>query len=93
MPVLFALTLGLGAFLLFSVEPMIAKMVLPLLGGSPAVWTTCMLFFQMTLLAGYAYAHGSVAWLGERRQRIVQAVLVVWPMAALPIASFEALEA
>lgn len=93
MPILFALTLGLGAFLLFSVEPMIAKMVLPLLGGSPAVWTTCMLFFQVTLLAGYAYAHGSAAWLGGRRQRVVQAVLVILPLAVLPMASFEALEA
>lgn len=53
----FSLTLFLGAFLLFSVEPMIAKMLLPYLGGAPAVWNTCMVFFQAVLLAGYGYAH------------------------------------
>ena len=51
---LFTLTLFLSAFLLFCVQPMIAKMILPLLGGSPAVWSTCMVFFQAMLLAGYA---------------------------------------
>ena len=47
------------ALLLFLVQPMFAKLLLPLFGGSPAVWTTCMLFFQALLLAGYAYAHAS----------------------------------
>ena len=56
-PALFALTLFVAASLLFSVQPMIARMVLPLLGGSASVWTTCMLFFQTTLLGGYAYVH------------------------------------
>ena len=54
LPFLFALTLTLSAVLLFSVQPMIAKGALPLLGGAPAVWTTCMVFFQAALLAGYA---------------------------------------
>ena len=54
---LFAATLFLSAGLLFLVEPMIAKMVLPRLGGSPSVWSTCLVFFQATLLFGYAYAH------------------------------------
>ena len=51
MPVLFATALGLNALLIFWVQPLFAKMVLPLLGGSPSVWTTCMLFFQALLLA------------------------------------------
>src|SRR6478752_1805564 len=46
-----------NAFLLFSVEPMFSKMVLPLLGGTPSVWNTCLVFFQAALLAGYGYAH------------------------------------
>lgn len=54
----FALTLGLSAFLLFAVQPMAAKMVLPLLGGSASVWITCSLFFQAALLGGYLYAYG-----------------------------------
>lgn len=54
---LFAATLFLSAALLFAVQPMVAKMVLPLLGGAPAVWNTAMMFFQAALLAGYAYAH------------------------------------
>ena len=70
--VLFMVTLFLSAFLLFCVQPMIAKMILPLLGGSPAVWSTCMVFFQAMLLAGYAYAHAATSWLGVRRQTILQ---------------------
>src|SRR5437773_1740498 len=57
MRLLFSATLFLSAFLLFVIQPMVAKMLLPVLGGSPAVWTTCMLFFQAALLAGYLYAH------------------------------------
>jgi hypothetical protein len=53
-----AITIFLGAFLLFQVQPIISKMILPWFGGGPAVWTTCMLFFQTLLLAGYAYTHG-----------------------------------
>jgi hypothetical protein len=50
-----------GATLLFVVQPMVGKMILPLLGGTPAVWSTCMVFFQVALLAGYAYAHASAS--------------------------------
>ena len=57
MRILFSLTALLGAFLLFLVEPMFARMVLPLLGGAPAVWNTCLVFYQFALLAGYLYAH------------------------------------
>src|SRR3954447_22429530 len=65
---------------------MVAKMVLPLLGGVPAVWTTSILFFQTTLLAGYAYAHFAVTRLGARRQALLQVALVLVPLAVLPIA-------
>jgi len=58
----FPLTIFLSAFLLFQIQPMIGRFVLPWFGGGPAIWTTCMLFFQVLLLAGYAYAH----WLGSR---------------------------
>src|SRR5258707_7297045 len=54
---LFAATIVLSAFLLFQVQPLIAKLILPWFGGSAAVWTSCMLFFQIALLGGYAYAH------------------------------------
>ncbi len=53
MSALFTLTIGLGALLLFSLQPMLAKLALPLLGGAPAVWSTALVFFQATLLAGY----------------------------------------
>jgi dipeptide/tripeptide permease len=57
MRALFTLATFLGAALLFLVQPIVARMALPVLGGSPAVWNTCMVFFQVVLLAGYAYAH------------------------------------
>ena len=57
MGLLYALTLLLNALLLFLVQPMIAKLLLPYLGGTPAVWNTCMLFFQFMLLGGYGYSH------------------------------------
>ena len=53
----FAATIFLSAFLLFQVQPMIGKFILPWFGGGPSVWTTCLLFFQVLLLAGYTYAH------------------------------------
>src|SRR5882724_4853398 len=55
--VLYGATISLGAFLLFLVEPMAAKQLLPVLGGSSAVWLTCLVFFQVALLLGYLYAH------------------------------------
>ena len=67
----FAVTLFTSATLLFLVQPMIGKMLLPMLGGTPAVWNTCMVFFQALLLAGYAYAHATTAWLGVRRQALL----------------------
>jgi len=74
-----------SAFLLFLVQPMFARLVLPLLGGSPSVWTTCMLFFQSGLLAGYAYPHFTTPSLGVRRQALLHAALVLVPLFMLPI--------
>jgi hypothetical protein len=82
---LFALTMLLGATLLFVVQPMIAKLVLPLLGGSPSVWNTCMVFFQAALLAGYAYAHASSAWFRPRRQALLHVGLMLTPLWFLPL--------
>ena len=73
---LFTSTILSGALLLFLVQPMIAKMVLPRLGGSPSVWITCMLFFQALLLAGYAYAHLLANHLPVRLQVAVHAAVV-----------------
>ena len=86
-PFLFGLTSFLGAALLFSVQPMAAKAVLPLLGGTPAVWTTCVAFFQTGLLAGYAYAHATSRRLGVRGQAVAHLALLGLAMAAfLPLA-------
>jgi hypothetical protein len=81
---LFAGSIFLSAFLLFLVEPMIAKMVLPILGGTPMVWNTCVLFFQMTLLAGYAYAHGVTSWIDTRYRWLAYAAVLLLPLVALP---------
>jgi hypothetical protein len=86
MPVLFSLTLFLSAGLLFLVEPMIAKMILPLLGGTPAVWNTCMMFFQAVLLAGYGYAHILSRNTGVSRQIVIHLLLFVSACLVLPIA-------
>lgn len=83
--VIFGGTLLLGAFLLFLVEPMFAKMVLPLLGGSPAVWNTCVLFFQSMLLLGYLYAHLGPRLLGVRWHAMFHLVAVLLSLLALPI--------
>jgi hypothetical protein len=84
--VLFTLTLFVSALLLFLVQPMLARMVLPQLGGSPAVWNTCMVFFQALLLAGYAYAHNVPVWLGIRRQAVLHVGLLLLPLLVLPVA-------
>ena len=86
MLILYAGTLFVGGTLLFLVQPMFAKMVLPLLGGSPSVWNTAMLFYQVALLVSYLYAHASRRWLTRSRQITVHLVLLVLPLAVLPIA-------
>ena len=82
---LYAATMFVSAFLLFAVQPSITKMVLPRLGGSPAVWNTAMVFFQAVLLAGYLYAHVSTRLLGLRRQAILHGVVLGLGLTALPI--------
>ncbi|MDI1312220.1 fused MFS/spermidine synthase [Prosthecobacter sp.] len=85
--ILAALSL-LSAFLLFQVQPIISKFILPWFGGSPGVWTTCMLFFQVVLFGGYAYAH-TLTLLPRRWQGIVHGVLLGAAIAMLPIAPSE----
>ena len=85
MVLVFGLTLFVSSVLLFLVQPMVGKMILPSLGGTPAVWNTCMVFFQAALLGGYAYAHASVNWLGVRRQAALHLILLFIPLAVLPI--------
>ncbi len=82
---LFTTTMFLSAFLLFSVEPMVAKMVLPLLGGTPAVWSTCLVFFQSVLLGGYVYAHLSAKLLSQRRQMILHLSVLLITFVVLPL--------
>ena len=82
---LFSLTLFVNAALLFAVQPMFSKMVLPLLGGTPSVWNTCMLFFQTALLGGYLYAHVTTRWLDVRKQSLLQLVLFGLTFLALPV--------
>ncbi|MGD0058959.1 MAG: fused MFS/spermidine synthase [Verrucomicrobiia bacterium] len=84
--ILYTITIFLGALLLFWVQPMAGRMLLPLLGGVPAVWNTAMVFYQATLLAGYAYAHFATKWLGIRRQAAIHTLLLLMPLLALPIA-------
>jgi len=84
-----AATIFLSSFLLFLVQPLIARLILPWFGGSAAVWTTCMLFFQVLLLGGYAYAHALSAKLPGRGQAIVHTIVLAAAVACLPIAPDE----
>jgi hypothetical protein len=81
----FTVAVFVSAALLFVVEPMFGKMVLPRLGGSPAVWTTCMVFFQGALLLGYLYAHIGPRLLGLRRHTLVHIALLALGLLVLPI--------
>ncbi len=82
---LHAPTIFISAFLLFLIQPIIAKQILPWFGGSASVWTTAMVFFQVMLLAGYAYSDASTRWLSRRTQVIVHIVLLVASLAFLPV--------
>lgn len=75
----FAVTLFVSAFILFLVQPIIGKLILPRLGGTPQVWNTCMVFFQMVLLAGYAYTHSISTKLRLRSQLIFHGILLLVP--------------
>ena len=89
----YALTIFTGAFLLFQVQPLIGKYILPWFGGGPGVWTTCLLFFQTLLLGGYAYAHFSSRHLTPRRQAMVHGGLLLLSLALLPIIPSESWKA
>ncbi|HEV2208196.1 MAG TPA: fused MFS/spermidine synthase [Verrucomicrobiae bacterium] len=81
----YALAIFTGAFLLFQVQPLSGKYLLPWFGGAPGVWTTCLLFFQAVLLAGYLYAHLSTRWLKPRAQVLLHLTLLGLSFATLPI--------
>ena len=81
---LFASTMFLSGFLLFLVEPMAARMVLPILGGVPMVWNGCVVFFQIVMLAGYGYAFAASRWLPLRQHVVLHAAVLAAPAAVLP---------
>src|ERR1700678_2502067 len=84
--VLFPITIFLSAFLLFQLQPMMGRYILPWFGGGPAVWTGCLLFFQTCLLAGYAYAHWLASSSNIRRQGRVHTALLAASLLFLPVA-------
>src|SRR6185503_4345992 len=83
--ILYALTIFTSAFLLFLVQPIIAKQILPWFGGSAAVWTTCLVFFQFLLLFGYAYADWTTRHMKPRHQAALHLVLLLASLVSLPI--------
>ncbi|NLF96160.1 MAG: fused MFS/spermidine synthase [Candidatus Riflebacteria bacterium] len=85
MLVLYSATVFLSAFLIFLVQPMIGKMILPLVGGAPAAWNSCLFFFQALMLAGYAYAHFSLRRLGLSRQAMTHFAMMLVALFLLPI--------
>jgi hypothetical protein len=80
-----AAVIFISAFLLFQIEPMIGKMILPWFGGSAGVWTTCLLFFQLLLLCGYLYAHAIALYLSPKQQALVHVALLIVSLAVLPV--------
>lgn len=85
MAIVYGLTLFLSAALLFAVQPMVGRLLLPKLGGSPAVWNTCLVFFQGMLLLGYLYSHVLPRWFGVRRHAMVHVLLLSAVWLTLPI--------
>ncbi len=84
--VLFSITILLSAALLFMVQPMVARMILPRLGGTPATWNTCLLFFQTALLGGYLYVHLAATRLSRRGALVLHLAVVIVALLTLPIA-------
>src|ERR1700754_132179 len=82
---LFTMTVFVSAALVFMVEPMVGRLVLPMLGGSPAVWNTSLAFFQAALLVGYGYAHLLQRLGSVRRQAIVHGLVLIAAAAVLPL--------
>ena len=85
MVAIYSLTLFISAFLLFWVQLWVGKLLLPLLGGAPGVWNTCMVFFQVILLLGYAYAHGLSKWLKPRYQALIHSIFFLIPLLLIPL--------
>ena len=85
MLICYGITLFASACLLFLVQPMAGKMLLPLYGGTPAIWNACMVFFQAALLLGYGYAHLTIKYLGSRRQAKLHLLLMLTALLVLPI--------
>ena len=83
---IFAATIALSAFLLFTVEPLVGRLTLPTFGGTPAVWATVLFFFQAVLLVGYAYGHLSATRFGARRGAVIHVVLALGAVVALALA-------
>lgn len=83
--ILFGLTIFLSALLAFQIQPLIAKLILPWFGGAAAVWTTCLVFFQVVLLLGYAYAHGLTSWFRPANQTRIHLTLLAVSLLALPV--------
>src|SRR5215467_9524533 len=83
--ILYGLSILVSAFLLFQVQPVIAKIILPWFGGSAAVWTTCMLFFQLALLLGYLYAHAVIRYLKPRMQMLLHTGILLVSGLVLPV--------
>src|ERR1051325_8253194 len=81
----YALTIFLSAFLLFQIQPLAARLILPWFGGSAAVWTTCLVFFQTVLLLGYLYAHWTVRFLRQRVRMLLHAGLLLGSILMLPV--------
>ncbi len=84
---LFATTVFLSAFLLFQIQPIVAKMILPWFGGSSSVWSVCLVFFQVELLLGYAYVHWLHEKVAARRQPLVHGALLLLSVAMLPVSA------
>src|SRR3972149_5904497 len=84
---LFSLSILLSAFLLFQIQPMIGKFILPWFGGTPAVWSTVMLFFQVLLTGGYAYAYWLIGRVRSQRQKILHITLITSAIALLILLS------
>ena len=82
---LYALTIFLSAFLLLVVEPMAAKLLLPTLGGSSAVWTTCLVFFSVVLLLGYLYAHWISSLFDPKQQAVIHILILTMALLTLGI--------
>ena len=82
---LYAFGLFLSSLLLFILEPMFGRMILPMFGGSSSVWLTALVFFQLMLLAGYLYVHATTVWLGVRKQAALHMAVLALPFAVLPV--------